>query len=235
MPRTVFGQSALGLILQKGWTIKYADDGTLAGTATFRCDADAVEALLPVRGTPHPKNGKLLSYESEGEVGENGVASVHVSYLGLTRDPSEPRISFMPAMDSDPIETHKNFASAIGGTKLSPLNGAKFDDDGYFVGFPQDAASAAAKLTGVTSYLRPGLVFRSTFFTANPALYELKNAGTRSTAPMGFPSDVTLPTGCEWLRLAPVMEQYGLIYKITQDYQLSGPNGVNKLIYSDEE
>lgn len=235
MARTNFGQSTLGLTLQKGWIVKYSDDGTLAGSATFVCEAEAVESLLPVRGTPHPKNGKLLSYEAEGEVRENGLAFVRVAYLGLTRDPSEPRISFIGAMDSDPIETHPRFASAIGGTPLATLNGAKFDSDGYFQGFPYSAASAAAKTTGVTSFLRPGLVFRATFFTANPSQYELANAGTRSLAPIGFPPSVTLPTGCEWLRLAPLMEQYGLVYKITQDYQLSGPNGVNQLIYANEE
>lgn len=235
MPRTDYGTVSSGLTLQPGWSLRVRDDGTLAGRCVFACDSDDIISLMPRRGTEHPKNRLLTAYEVEGTAKENGRGEIVVDYIGLARDPSDVRFQFIGEMMNRPIETHPNFSSTIAGTPDAPLVHGCFDGDGFFVGFPNNTEARAAKLAGVESYLHPGLVYRATFFTAKPSLFKLASAGRRTLAPIGFPAGVTLPSGCEWLTMAPVMEQYGIVYKISQDYKLSGPEGVNQLIYSTDE
>lgn len=217
--------------LQPGWTVNYEDDGTVTGSCTFVVDESALVASLPKKGTAHPRNSYLKAYRSRGTSGEAGVSSFTVDYLGLTKDPSEPRLSFQGSLSQEPIETHPDFKTEIGGTPGAPKNGAKFDDDGSFLGFPSNDESVEAKLVGVTGYLRPGAVVRVTYFTAKPANFRFDHTGQIATSVPGLPKDIRLPEGANWLIGSPALEPFGPFNKISVDYLLSGPGGWNGKIY----
>ena len=235
MARVVKGKVFTALELQPGWKIAYNDDGTITGTCSFKCENFNLEMAMPRKGTPHPKNNKMQSFRAEGVAEEAGLATVNVEYLGLSRDPSDPKIVFIGSLNQEPIETHPEFVSEIGGRPGGELNGAKFDTekggDGHFEGFPSNDDAIAAKLVGTTGYYRPGVVYRATFFTARPSNFRLDQMRKTTSSPIGLPAGVRLPTGGNWLIGPSSMEPYGNIFKISIDYMLSGDGGWNPKVY----
>lgn len=232
MARIQKGKTFANLELQAGWKVSTNDDGTLTGSCTFRGENANLSGILPKKGTPHPKHNKMQSFRSEGTADELGLATVTVDYIGLMRDPSEVKGSFNASLNQEAIETHKDFITVIGGKPSAPLNGAQFDEDGHFKGFPASEGSPSANdLAGVTGYLRPGVIFRATFFTAKPENFRLDQVGKVINTPPGLPKNVKVPSGANWLIGPSTMEEYGTVLKITIDYMLSGKMGWNMLVY----
>ena len=224
-----------GLQLQPGWTVTANDDGTIVGRCVFKCDNAGLVDKLPRKGTPHPKNNKMQAYRSEGTAEELGFGTITVDYLGLTRDPSDPKVSFVGSLNQEPIETHPKFKDELGGDADNQLNGAQYDEDGAFKGFANNEDASKMGLVGVTGYLRPGVIYRSTFYTAKPSNFRLDKMGKIVTSPPGFPQGVPLPSGANWLVGPSALEPFGLIYKISTDYMLSGKDGWNPHIYESAE
>lgn len=231
MARVTKGKTFTALELQPGWKIAYNDDGTITGSCNFLCESSGIEAMMPRKGTPHPKNNKMQSFRAEGVAGEAGMATISVEYLGLSRDPSDPKIAFMGSLNQEPIESNPDFESDIGGSPEAPKNGAQFDDEGHFTGFPNNAEAKEADLVGMTGYFRPGVVYRATFFTARPNNFRLDQMRKTTSSPIGLPAGVRLPTGGNWLIGPSSMEPYGNIFKISIDYMLSGEGGWNPKVY----
>jgi len=70
----------------------------------------------------------------------------------------------------EPIETHPDFESKIGGTKAAPKNGATFDEKKKFTGFSigdSSTVTSKAPLAGVRTYLSPRNIVRGYFHAAN--------------------------------------------------------------------
>lgn len=70
----------------------------------------------------------------------------------------------------EPIETHPDFESKIGGNKAEPKNGATFDDKKKFTGFAINDGSlitSKSPLAGVRTYLSPRNIVRGYFHAAN--------------------------------------------------------------------
>lgn len=215
-----------GLIIQPGRTLVLRQDGSATGQVKYRCDASAALSLAPAIGSPHPDSPVILCHDVSITILENGIAEIVCDYLGIFRDPTDYQIEFIGNVAEEPIETHKNFVSEIGGSAASPKNKAQFDPEiGEFLCFPPDAPN---DLGGVRGYLNPTSTVRVSWYTATSPNWGLYELGTISSPPGGIP---TPPGSRNWIKTNWSRRDYGLIYQITEEYTASGEKGWNPLIY----
>lgn len=150
-------------------------------------------------------------------------------FFGFTGSP-EPIYELDYCTSEEPIETHKNFRSTIGGKPGNELNGARFDDEGAFIGFVGPFANDTEEdeWRGITSYLAPGAVWRKNYLTSSRPS-DLGQVGTVDVPEGSAPS---VPAGMNWLYTGLTWEQRGRIYQVRKEWRLSGRRGWNDTIYA---
>ena len=167
------------------------------------------------------KSGNVVRQEAD-------YAELKINYQGVPPLTDQRTYRTTGATNSDPIESHVDFASVIGGTQAAPLNSAIFDDTGKFTGF----ASGSAHF-GTKSYLSPGLKYEETWvlgvFTG---AYALEALGDIDTPPSSF----VLPSvraGANLMLTGGSAEPVGGAGgKIVREWRLSGRGGWNGQVYT---
>lgn len=191
MARVSKGNSLSGLILQPGWTIEEDGFGLLTSRLTFvtghGSDTDSSPLILedaPRRGDTHPKDSRLQCHRTTATLNANGLAVIVSEYVGIASgNMTSPEVSGRGNMSTEPIASHPDFESLIGGTPASPKNGAQFNNDGTFraFGYVADAVPGFNKY-GVRSYLNPGFGISGHFYTSDiNVARNLKDALGRSS------------------------------------------------------
>lgn len=172
MARVSKGNSLSTLKLQPGWTIEEDGFGLLTSRLTFVTDHGSDDESSPInsapsRGDSHPKDTRLKCHRASTTYGANGLATIVAEYIGIASgNMTAPEVSGRGNMSTDPIQTHPDFASKIGGTKDAPLNGAQFNETtGLFIGFQRTAPPVNKE--GVRSYLNPGFGISGHFYTSD--------------------------------------------------------------------
>lgn len=141
----------------------------------------------------------------------------------------DPFWSVSRTPSQDPIDSNMQFKTVIGGTPNAPLNGAIFDDEGLFVGFPATLPNGDENdYAGLTKYLENALVLRKQWvsrFEPNgsevvpridtPVISASRGIG-RLPAQLGRRN--YLKTDLAYTRRGPVFE-------INEEWTLSGPRG----------
>lgn len=175
MARVNKGNTLNGLALQPGWTIENDGFGLLTSRLVFvtsHSQEDASSAIVlydaPQRGDAHPKDRRLTCHRASVTVGGNGLATISAEYIGIASgNMTTPEVSGRGNMSTDPITTHPDFVTKIGGTAASPLNGAQFQSGtDLFVGFKYDSTAEFNK-EGVRSFLNPGFGISGHFYTTD--------------------------------------------------------------------
>lgn len=191
MARVSKGNSLSGLVLQPGWTIEEDGFGLLTSRLTFVTGHGSGENESPLilddaprRGDSHPKDSRLQCHRSTATLNANGLAVIVSEYVGIAAgNMTAPEVSGRGNMSTEPIASHPDFESEIGGTPAAPLNGALFNADGTFkaFGYVADAVPGFNKY-GVRSYLNPGFGVSGHFYTSDISVARgLKDAlGTSS-------------------------------------------------------
>jgi hypothetical protein len=113
-----------GLVRQPGRTLVLKQDDSATGQVKYRCEAGSAFGLAPSIGSPHPDSAQVLCYNTSITILENEIAEITCNYPGIFRDPNIYPIEFIGNVGEEPIETHKDFVSKIGGTAASPKNAA---------------------------------------------------------------------------------------------------------------
>lgn len=165
---------------------------------------------------------------------ETGTACDHVRialhYEGKASEFVNPEtvqdISVDFTTSQEPIESHPDFTTAIGGTPSSPLHGAIFDPStGEFTGFPvidpDEPTALPSRFAGLKSYLMPQETFTSnTVEFSYPT--DLDNVGQVFNPDIPLP---TLPGGTRsWLNTGIRVQNIANVYFRTQRTgMLSGP------------
>jgi hypothetical protein len=148
-------------------------------------------------------------------------------YAGIAEEvlDTDPVYDFLIGVSEEPIETHPNFVSSIGGTADDPLNEAIFDDAGIFLGFP---ANAPNDLGGVRSYLNSGqCTWRKTWNSKTQPV----DATTIGDIDVPEGSPPTLGAGRNWVYYGMQFTLRGKVYQITKEWRASGRKGWNSIIY----
>jgi hypothetical protein len=181
---------------------------------------------------------------------QDGVASGSVSYEQVT---DEEIFTLEVSTTTEPIDTHPDFATKIGGSKAKPIHQAIFNADGTFEKFPlkylksQDgdigALNAKGKpanfgdqnrMAGVDSYLESSAVWTKSFKSDKTPTIE--GLGKIMTPDGGAPT----PAGRNWLYTgfsasftspAKGERRKKTIGTIKKEWRLSGRRGWDKDIY----
>lgn len=220
-----------GLILQPGARATYDKYGVISLRQSYKCPSASAFTLAPVAWAVHPIYSDLQNDISQMEVdlgddAVDAVATVICTYVGQSAGSTVPPIYEVEmSLSEDPIDTHPDFVSTIGGTRSAPLNNAVFNSDGTFKGFP---ANATNNLGGVRSFLNPQAIWRETSF-ASSSPSSLSSIGKIQT-PSGSPP--SLGTGRNWLFSAYTWTRQGSAYRVTKEWRSSGIGGWNTLIYA---
>lgn len=137
----------------------------------------------------------------------------------------------------EPIESHPDFVSKIGGDPTTPLHGAFFDaTTGEFLGFPvvdpSEPESLPSRFAGLRSYLMP-----QETFTANsvefdyPTSEDINNIGRVFEPTVPLPE---LPGTRSWVNTGIRVQNIANVYYRTQKTgMLSGPRNWIPEVYGD--
>lgn len=237
----IYGSIPAGLHLQAGWRIREDEYGVSTASARYlTTNGNLRSAVRAIRGTAFEIDGAMHCFDAEGEGGEggriDGKAYVTAQYIGITGSVTKPKFSFSGSVTQEPIESHKDFASTFGGTSESPKEGAIFDTgSGRFSHFARLADGSMPTtwkdfdMSGVTSYMRPGVMIRATYFARKNMIKELDKMTKILDQIPGL--DYTPEGKAKFMMFPTNSEPVGLIYKISTDYLLSGRDGWAPAIY----
>src|SRR6266446_8774597 len=100
-------------------------------TTVFKCSMDRWD-LVPSLFSANPFLSYLRMEKRQVSIsgeGSRGFLRIAGEYAGIPGGQSVPIFEVGVGVGEEPIQTHKNFVSGIGGKPSSPLNGAVFLDE----------------------------------------------------------------------------------------------------------
>lgn len=219
-------------IKQTGSNLSVSKTGIATLTEQYRGPYNLILSSAPVIYSAHPTytNLKLSEKSVVREEGDIGLSSL--KYEGP--DPAngdqlpDPVYELIRGNSSEPIDTHPDFVSTLGGTKASPLPAtgpAQFDSDGIFKNFPPNADNF---LGGVQSYLAASMTFKKTYVDYSPpsSITAIPKVEDPEDGP--FPA---LTSPMNWMLMNVSWTRKGGLYEIQKDWLASGKRGWNALIY----
>lgn len=232
MGNTIIGSPALsGGLLLPGASVTYETDGTITAAARY---AFTQAASVSIIGNAHPDDSRAVCVSYTAEYDEV-FQYANAVYRGVWSG-SAARVDVQASLSANPIETHPNFVSTLGGTPSGPLNGAVFDTNGTFLGWP---AGAADGLGGVRYYLAAGCSIRVTGSTTSGSTVSSAVAGIGSlstsvsaggatfTASYTFPGFMLQNVTVDWQYIGSATT----IYTYSQIFVQTQPPGWNTNIY----
>lgn len=227
-----FPSGVQSLTMQPDRTIVLNHDGLLEGQVAYEIETSIADTL-PVIGSDHPDNFKLKAWKTTTTRMTLGRTRIVVDYIGINSDPTPKIVSFPGGSGRDPIETHPDFVK-FAGSAGAPKNGAIFDTEtGEFLGFSATTTSAAGSTKkndfgGVNSYIVPNVLVYLTYYT-----WRIPTIGRLGRIKSGGLTGVHRPSNVKnWLLIGKPYEQVGPLYRVTEQYLGSGPDGWNRDIYA---
>jgi len=212
-PANYYGKD--GLILKASGKLSISRDGLATGRCVFQLPPKQW-GLIPELGSAHPYASFCGLEKIEVEFAPGFWLAV-CDFAGVQNESSEKRFGLTRRVRQEPIETHPDFQSAIGGTPSAPLNGAVFLDEtghptsddtlGIFDRFRIKVAGGPNPLAGTTGYFAPtNTLWRATWTSrAKPSLSQ--PAGKIDNDPLGAPPD--FGDAYTWLYMGIDSEQRG--------------------------
>jgi hypothetical protein len=158
---------------------------------------------------------------------EANYAEVRITYAGVPPNTLQKTYRTTGATSTEPIETHPQF-SDFAGTPSNPANGAKFDENGKFIGFVDPSNSKC----GIRSYLSGSITFEETTVLGNLASGNNLSQLGKISSPPSHPCRPSTPGGRNWLLVSGTAEQIGETGgKVTKAWRLSAKRGWDNNIY----
>lgn len=234
-----FGSS--GLSKNPGGVYSVSQDGFATYDVSYSGILTGAIPFLQGNIAPEYPNTVLLTIK----VTETGEQCNHVKIdlhyegkdLGFSSSETAQNISVDFTTSQEPIESHIDFVSDIGGTPTSPLHGAFFDaTTGEFLGFPvvdpDEPTSTPSRFAGLRSYLMP-----QETFTSNTVEFDYPAAGEIGTIGRVFDPGLNLPAlpgDRSWLNTGIRVQNIANVYFRTQRTgMLSGPRNWIPEVYGE--
>lgn len=182
---------------------------------------------MPAKGAIHPVFTSMAVEKTGWATLPGGLMSkISINYAGFIGSLPDPVYEVAGSTNSDPIATHKDFVTTIGGTILAPKNGAVFDK--VTREFRCFSSTSPNRLAGVTKYLNIGATWTKIYYSLTP-IASLDNLA-KIEAPDGGPPSAT--GGRTWLRTGETDERRGFVHQGKIIWTISDRKGWNPLIYA---
>jgi hypothetical protein len=197
-------------------------------TTVWKLKADAaVFSLLPML-MQHPIYTFTNMERRRVQISE-GYYIVTGDFAGVDGGRSPSIYELCLGVADEPIETHPDFESDIGGTPSNPLHGA------IFLG--PDGQPSSDNATGRFAYFNhsTNLVGIESYLAADQMTWRERYVINTQPTP-GNVGHIDSPAGpapvaINWIKLSCNYEQRGLAYFVTNEWRASGRRGWNTLIY----
>lgn len=222
-----------------GATLSESDAGTSVFTERIQgrvADIEDFYFSLRRRVSTNP-DFPGLSLESKSRVfGPGGIHFIDLVWAGTsTTDGTggsgesplpEPVWVLKRSPSEEPIETHPDFSTfGVEG------NGAKFDDDGLFLGFSNTGAFEDNEFGGVEKFLDGGAVVQKTSVYRGVPSDISTSVVPKREDPTGAPWSLPSGAGRTWMKTDLNIVQRGAAFEVTEEWTLSGQRGWNETIY----
>jgi len=229
------GTQANSLILKHSGNIVQDIYGEESGRCQFSCPPGQWD-LMPGAGYAHPYASHLLFERREVKL-TPGFWKVFADYRGVLGDPP-PRYELSFGSGTEPIETHPDFITQIGGKPSAPKNGAVFVDaqgkitsddslgvfDRFLVSNPDDELLSFA---GLESYVDMNSIMWTKTWVTNAM--ETTGGKVEIDTPDG---DAPSFDGRNYLYIGLSSSGVrGGSARHRKSWRLSGPNGWNPKVY----
>ena len=245
-----------GIILEDPGTLKISRTGMATCTAVFKIVKSKYLQLNQI-GSPHPIFSFLTLDNSE--IALSGAWAVQTcNYAGLQAqyDDASPTYELVVGLSEEPIETHPDWLTDIGGSAIDPDNGAIFErvvngvpktvqrgggttntNMGFlFKAFelnydPITKTAKTDKLNAfakITHYLSACQVTWKRNTTRKVSAATIEKVGYIDTPKGQAPR---LPSGRNWLNMGITQTQKGQVYQVSEEWRASDRRGWNTTIY----
>jgi len=176
-----------------------------------------------------------LSLESKTRVfGEGGIHFLDLVWAGTGVTDGdgpdevlpEPVWALKRSPSEEPIETHPDF-STFGQAAF----GAKFDENGLFLGFSNTGAFEDNEFGGIEKFLDGGAVVQKTSVYRKVPGSILTEVIPKREDPPDPPWPLPSGSGRTWMKTDLNIVQRGAAFEVTEEWTLSGQRGWNETIY----
>jgi hypothetical protein len=226
--KIVYGYPSKG-VLQVGEKFSKDRYNVLSGTRVEIVPDSLVPNGLRALESIHPTFSDLMVTKIDMERKTGGLWEITYTYEGIpwadtTWEFYEAQVEVIGGCREEDSRCHPSFTK-LAGSASSPKNGAKFDDDGNFIGFIDDGAG---DLYGVQKYLDGSVTCTVTKLGKEPDSV-VANLPIVQSPPDGAPS---LGSGRNWLLVDVQQVRKGFYWETKKVYRASGMRKWNSQIYS---
>jgi len=231
-----------GLVLQPGSKIIETKDGLSSGWAKWHAPSDKAYRLAPEIGSAHPF-AKFMKMDKREIVFSAGLAVITGDFAGMDPskgDESDPVYELSIGTSDEPIETHPDFITEIGGKPSAPLHGAVFinpgtgdittdDSIGVFEKFSFMDGDEKNKLAGLEAYLDASEIIWRKRYTSQTRPNDIEEVTTIQNPEGPNPS---LGKGRTWLYIGLSYTEPGDVFSVTKEWKGSARGGWLEGLYS---
>ena len=233
---TLIGNALTSLVKAPGEIINLDEEGIGSGTTTYKAHEDSIVALA-TNLEEHETHRWLKKKTARIKFEEGGMGLLTVNWEGIPDDNPgsgpdgdyKKSYSLRSVARTQPIETHPDF-DTFAGSPGAEANNATFNEDGKFTGF----GVGNDELAGVRSFLAPSVIYQEVV-TMNSVVAEDIGIALDAIGKTEDPPDSKIKPEIggdyNWLRIGANAQEVGDGVKLTNQWQLSGPNGWSTLIY----
>ena len=209
--------------LQPDWEVTDNGRGLLEGGAkfVFEHELKGLDSDIPVVGTPHPADGRLLCWDVQTTYGKARIGYAQAKYIGIANGSmTRPEVSLSGSASENSVKFHPKFKEWEA-EAANDVQKIKRDENGYFVSF----GPKHEKVPAIEQFVAPSGTCKVSYYcksVAQWAPYAYSGLGKQCDKPPFAPDYLNAATAnLSWLLTACSITEHGTIFKVELDYTLS--------------
>jgi hypothetical protein len=209
--------------LQPDWEITDNGRGLLEGSAKFVFEHAnrGNDSDIPVMGTPHPADSRLLCWDVQTTYGKARIGFAQAKYIGIANgDMTRPEVSLSGSASEQSIKFHPKFKEWEAEAQ-NDVQKIKRDENGYFVSF----GPKHEKVPAVEQFVAPSGTCKVQFYCRSVgqwAPFAYGGLGKQCSKPAFAPDYLDASkANLSWLLNSCNVTEHGTIFKVELDFILS--------------